>query len=330
VILAIDVGGTNTRLALHEAESAGPRAIASAVFASRNHASLQEIIELFLAEPARKAVRSACIGVAGPLKEGRVVLTNLAWAIDAHDLARRFSIPHVELINDVEANAWGIAALRSADVLALNDGAEVPHGTAAVIAAGTGLGQAALVWNGEEHMPIPSEGGHVDFAPRNALEDDLLQYLRAKLGKRVSYERVLSGPGLVNVYDFLRDTGREEEPEWLASRFRAGNAPAEISAAADRCALADSAMQLFVSIFGAATGNVALHLFATAGVYLGGGIAPKISAKLRSKAFIDAYLDKGRLSPLLAAIPVRVIMNDKTALLGAARCAWQRFRAGKV
>jgi glucokinase len=329
VILAVDVGGTNTRLAVLEGGADGPRVLAAATFASRSHASLEEIVELFLSKHPGK-VEAAGIGVAGPIKEGRVVLTNLAWAVNAQEFARHFAIPYVDLMNDVEANAWGIAVLSPADFVAVNVGAEVPKGTAAVISAGTGIGQAALVWTGQEHLPIASEGGHVDFAPRNPLEIELFQYLRKKLGKRVSYERVLSGPGLVNLYQFLRDTGRGEEPEWLAAELSSGNAPAEISAAADKCALANEALQLFVSIYGAAAGNVALYFLATGGVYLGGGIAPKISARLKSATFLDAYLDKGRLSPLLSAIPVRIIMNDKAALMGAARCAWRRLQAKRA
>jgi glucokinase len=326
MILAIDVGGTNTRLAVLEEEGARPRVLATATFASRSHASLEEIVALFLAEhPGR--VRSACIGVAGPSKDGHVSLTNLAWAVDAEDLARRFSIPHLEVINDVEANAWGISTLSPADFLALNVGAETPKSTAAVISAGTGLGQAALIWSGDEYQVIPSQGGHVDFAPRNPLEIELFKYLREKLGKRVSYERVLSGPGLVNLYKFLRDTGRGEEPDWLSSKLTSRNAPAEISAAADKCPLADAAVELFVSIYGAAAGNLALCFWTLAGVYLGGGIAPKMSSRLKSKTFLDAYLDKGRLSPVLAAMPVRIIMNDKAALMGAALCAWRRVKA---
>jgi glucokinase len=325
LILALDVGGTSTRLAVLEAESGGAHMIASATFESQNHASLDEIVDTFLAEHPGD-VGSACIGIAGPASAGRVVLTNLPWAVDAGELSRHFSIPHVELINDVEANAWGVATLSASDFLSVNEGTEVPRTTAAVLAAGTGLGQAGLVWTGMDYLPIPSHGGHADFAPRNDLEIELFLHLREKLGKRVSYERVLSGPGLLNVYQFLRDTGRGEEPEWLATEITSHGAGA-VSMAASRSALASAAMQLFASIFGAATGNLALHFHATGGIYLGGGIAPKISSWLKSQAFLDAYLDKGRLSPLLAGIPVRIIMNDKAALLGAARCAWKHLNA---
>jgi glucokinase len=323
VILAADIGGTNTRLALCEAEDGRPRVIASETFASANHASLEDIIELFLSSHVAGGVASACIGVAGPVKEERVVLTNLPWAVDAQLLSRRVSIPRVELINDVEANAWGIGALSPPDFLTLNGGAAIPGATAVLVAVGTGLGQAGLVWNGRDYRPSPSEGGHADFAPRNALEIELLQYLQHKLNRRVSYERVLSGPGLVNLFRFLRDTERGEEPEHFAPVLASRDAPAVISAEADRCALADAALQLFVAIYGALVGNVALQFMAMGGVYLGGGITPKIVSRLKSGIFMDAYLDKGRLSPILAKIPVQAIMNDKTALLGAARRALQ-------
>jgi glucokinase len=318
VILAGDVGGTNTRLGLMDSEKA---LRVSAIYKSRSHDSLEQIIAAFLAaNPA--TLDAACIGVAGPVKDNRAVVTNLPWAVDARELADGLSLPKTVVINDHEATAWGISMLAPQDFAILNPGKSA-MGSAAVIAAGTGLGQAALFWNGSEHVPMPSEDGHSDFAPRNRLEIELLQYLQMKLGKRVSYERALSGPGLVNIYSFLRDTRRHEEPEWLAKRLAAGTAPAEITAAADQCALADHAVELFVSIYGAAAGNVALHFMATAELYVGGGIAPKIIARLKSKTFLDSYLDKGRLSPLLSSIPVSVIMNDKAGLLGAGVRAWR-------
>ncbi len=320
MILAGDIGGTNTRLALVEA-APELRIQQSETFSSRSHSSLVQILNEFLVRHPAK-VDAACIGVAGPVKNGRAVVTNLPWEVDSRTLADRLSLPEVALINDLEANAWGISTLSSDDFVDLNVGSPVP-GTAAVIAAGTGLGQAGLFWTGVEHLPMPSEGGHADFAPRDSLQIALLEYLQSRLGKRVSYERTLSGPGLVNLYSFLRDTGRGEEPDWLTDKLKMGNGPVEISAAADRCPLASMALDLFVSIYGAATGNVALHFMAIGGVYIGGGIAPKIISKLKSPTFLNAYLDKGRLTPLLASVPVRVIMNDKTALIGSAVRCWR-------
>ncbi len=325
MILAGDIGGTNTRLALVEA---GPalRIQQSETFSSRGHSSLEQIIDEFLVKHPAK-LDAACIGVAGPVKDGRAVVTNMPWELDSQTLAKHLSLPSVALINDLEANAWGISTLSSNDFVELNAGSGVPLGNAAVIAAGTGLGQAGLFWTGEEHLPMPSEGGHADFAPRDSVQVALLEYLQKKLGKRVSYERTLSGPGLVNLYSFLRDTGRGDEPGWLKEKIRTGSGPVEISAAADRCPLAGMALELFVSIYGAAAGNVALHFMATGGVFIGGGIAPKIISRLTTHTFLDAFLDKGRLSPLLASTPLRVIMNDKTALVGSAVRCWRSLRA---
>jgi glucokinase len=326
MILAIDVGGTNTRVALLEAGVHGPQLRVFERFPSRSYASLEQIVAEFLrAHPA--PIEAACVGVAGPVKEGRAVVTNLPWSVDAGELGRLLPLPRVGLINDIEANAWGIVGQSERDFVELNAGRAVPAGTAVLVSAGTGLGQAGIVWTGEEYLPVASEGGHADFAPRNALEIELLEYLLHKLGKRVSYERALSGPGLLNIYSFLKDTGRGAEPAWLSEKLSTGDPGAEITKAASECALADLALELFVSIYGAVAGNMALHFMATGGVYLGGGIAPKIVHKLKTKTFIDSYLDKGRLSPVLALIPVRIITNDRTALLGAARWAWRWMKA---
>jgi glucokinase len=318
VILAGDVGGTNTRLGLLDGEK---ELRVFEVYQSRIHESLEAIIAAFLAAHSPK-IDAACIGVAGPVKDNRAVVTNLPWAVDAGALTDRFLFPHCVVINDHEATAWGISRLTSNDFEVLNPG-KTATGSAALIAAGTGLGQAGLFWNGAEHVPMSSEGGHSDFAPRNQLEIELLQYLQRKLGERVSYERALSGPGLLNIYSFLRDTARGEEPEWLTKKLAAGDPPVEITAAADECPLADRAVELFVSIYGAAAGNVALHFMAIGGLYIAGGIAPKIISRLKGRTFLQSYLDKGRLSPVLADIPVRVIMSKKAALVGAGRRAFR-------
>ena len=261
MILAADVGGTNARIALLDAQGGQRPAVrVLETFPSRAHQSLEQIVARFLsANPSR--IEAACVAVAGPVSEECAVVTNLPWKIDAKELARRLSLPHVGLINDVQANAWGISALSEQDFVSLNEGRAVPDTAAAVLSAGTGLGQAGLFWSGDEHVPMASEGGHADFAPRNRLEIELLEYLQERLGKRVSYERVLSGPGLVNLYSFLRDSGRAQEPEWLAKRLASGDAAAEISAAASTCSLAERALDLLVSIYGAAAGTrgAALH-----------------------------------------------------------------------
>jgi glucokinase len=237
-------------------------------------------------------------------------------------LATELQIKNTVLINDLEANAWGIAALLPEDVVSLNQVKGVPIGNQAVISAGTGLGEAGMYWDGTQHHIFACEGGHTDFAPRNELESDLLRYLHGKFG-HVSYERVVSGPGLVNVFRFLRDTGRGAEPKWLTEEMNQTDPAAAISHAAveGKCGLCEQAVDLFVSIFGAEAGNLALKLMATGGVYLGGGIAPKMLPKLASPLFMQSFIAKGRMQPLMESMPVRVITNEKTALLGAARRA---------
>jgi glucokinase len=319
VILAGDVGGTNTRLALAQAGPAGVRLRVEKIFPSREWASLEAALDEFLrSHPADLA--GASIGIAGPVRDGRCEATNLPWVVDAKSLAKRLRLKRVGLMNDLVANAHGIAALRGKDFVTLNKGARNASGNRALISAGTGLGEAGLLWDGAAWRPFASEGGHVDFAPRNHLEMELLEYLMNRHG-RVSCERIVSGPGLVNAYRFFRDKGRE--PSWLAQELREGDPAAVISRnALDRKSpLCVQALDLFVSVYGAAAGNLALAIMATGGVYLGGGIAPKIVSKLQEPGFMNAFTAKGRLSPLLRETPVRVIMNPKTALLGAARHA---------
>ncbi len=322
MILAGDIGGTKTNLACFEVEGMRLKPVVEGTFSSREHASLDEIVRQFvLAHTLR--VEYACFGVAGPVRHGRCEATNLAWVVDARQLASELGIERVTLMNDLEANAYGVAALEPKDFVLLNEGAPDAEGNAAVIAAGTGLGEAGLYWDGTQHRAFACEGGHADFAPRNALEMELLRYLLTQF-QHISYERVLSGPGLHNIYKFLRDTGRGEEAAWLTEEMHAHDPSAAISRAAlgGRCALCVQALDLFVSLYGAEAANLALKVMAVGGVFVGGGIAPKIVAKLRDGTFMKAFTAKGRLKPLLEAMPVRVILNDKTALLGAARCAY--------
>lgn len=321
MILAGDIGGTNTRLAYFDAEKGRLKLVLVSVFPSRKYPALENILTEFVAAH-EMPIERACFGVAGPVKRGRCVTSNLAWEVDARLLAYKLDLATVLLVNDLEANAYGIAVLEPDDFVVLNKGEANPVGNAALISAGTGLGEAGLHWQRNEYRPFASEGGHTDFAPRNEIEVELLFYLLKKF-KRVSYERVLSGPGLYNIYQFLRDTGRSEEPKWLAQELQDGDPAPVISksglkGSSEICA---RALDMFVSIYGAEAGNLTLKLMATGGLYVGGGIAPKIIEKLREPIFGTAFTTKGRLSPLLEATPVRVIMNDKTALLGAARLA---------
>jgi len=320
MILAGDIGGTNTRLALLEMEDKWPRVIVEQTFPSREHKSLDEIVRQFLGEHGL-TIKRACFGVAGPIRNRRSKPSNLPWVVDADQLATLFGFDAVTLVNDLEANAFGLVALEAKDFAVLNEGAPESEGNTAIISAGTGLGEAGLHFEGKVRRPFASEGGHADFAPRNELEIELLRYLIPQF-HHVSYERVLSGPGLLNIYTFLRDTGRGEEAAWLADEMQEADPSAVITRAAleGKSELCMRALDLFVSIYGAEAGNLALKVNATGGVFLGGGIAPRIIDKLKSPAFMEAFTAKGRMRPLLEAVPVRVILNDMTALIGAALC----------
>lgn len=321
MILAGDVGGTHARLAFFDVADGQFRLVSSSVFPSRQYSGLNEIVAKFLASSSLRP-DAVCFGIAGPVRNGRVEASNLPWIIDSKRLASELDIKAAVLINDLEANAWGISALADADVVPLNQVKGSPVGNQAVISAGTGLGEAGMYWDGVKHHIFASEGGHTDFAPRDELEIDLLRHLRGKFG-HVSYERIVSGPGLVNVFHFLRDTGRGTEPKWLTDEMAASDpAPAISRAGIDgKCPLCEQAVDLFVSIYAAEAGNLALKIMALGGVYLGGGIAPKLLPKLAGPLFMHAFTNKGRMQPLLETIPVKVIVNDNAALLGAAKCA---------
>ena len=321
MILAGDIGGTNTRLALVAAKNRVMQILVERTFPSRERTSLEAVIEEFLAVRPCDLTR-ASFGIAGPVRDGRCEATNLPWVVDSKNVAKRLRLKRVGLINDLLANAYGIALLKGKDFVSLNKGSRNAKGNLAIISAGTGLGEAGAYWDGQEHRPFASEGGHSDFAPRNHLEVELLDY-SMKRYRRVSYERLVSGPGLVLVYEFLRDTGKSKEPSWLAEELRVGDPAPIISQYAldGKSQLCLKALELFVSFYGAEAGNLALKVMATGGVYLGGGIAPKIISKLKEPEFMNAFTAKGRMRTLLKDIPVRVIMNPKTALLGAARHA---------
>lgn len=319
MILAGDVGGTNTRLALFEGDNVAPVAVET--YRSRDHDGLEEMLRTFLEEHPAEIDR-ACIGVAGPVLDGRSEAVNLAWPVDARSIADLLGLAHVGLLNDLEANAEGIAALGPADFAVLNDGAADAAGNQAVISAGTGLGEAGIATVDGTRLVVATEGGHTDFAPRSELEVELWRWIETRT-EHASYERVCSGMGLVNIYEFLRERSGVREPDWLREETVERDAAAVVSTAAlaGRDEVCVEALDLMVSIYGAEAGNLALKLLATGGVFVGGGIAPKILAKLEDGTFMRAFVAKGRFEELLARIPVRVILNDQTALLGAARTA---------
>jgi glucokinase len=324
MIIAGDIGGTKTNVALFEARGRElGRVVVQQSFPSAGYDSLEAILADFVAAHRPESVTAACFGVAGPVVRGRVEATNLAWKVSDESLARSLKLPRVHLINDLEATAFGLGELSAEQLYTLNEGEADPAGHRALIAAGTGLGMAGIFNAGAHYHPMPSEGGHMDFAPRNEREFEMLVYLREKVGGRVSYERVLSGLGLFNIYSFLRDRGHGEEPAWLAEEIASGDPTAAVSRAGleGRSELAATTLQMFVEIYGAMAGNLALLLKSTGGLYVGGGIAPKILDKLKDGSFMRNYGDKGRMSGLVMSIPVRVILDDKAALYGAARRA---------
>ncbi|HEX3556480.1 MAG TPA: glucokinase [Thermoanaerobaculia bacterium] len=328
-ILAGDVGGTKSNLGLFEVVDGEPRLRRSAQYHSPQFPGLGAVVEAFLAAgpPVAGGLQAACFGIAGPVEDNRVSTPNLAWVVDGAALAREARIPEVALINDLVATAEGIPALAEDEVKILQEGAPKETGNRALIAPGTGLGMALIPRVGDRWVPVASEGGHVDFAPRTEEEIGLLRHLRESLGGRVSVERVLSGPGLYNVYQYLRDVVKLPESPQVRERLAAGEDPATVIGESGlpepdgRCALCSRALEVFIAIFGAVAGNLALLGTATGGLWLGGGIAPKHLRRLAGGRFLATFHDKGRFKPFLEKVPVRVILNDRAALLGAARHA---------
>ncbi len=323
MILAGDIGGTKSLLGLYEPGGDPRQPAEERSLPSRNYASLADVLKDFLKTAKGKATR-ACLAVPGPVVERRSTAPNLPWpTVDAAELSKVVAA-EVTLLNDLEATGYGLATLRASELHCLAVGKPAAAGNAALIAPGTGLGECILVWDGTMHRPSASEGGHCSFAPRNEIEIGLLRYLLRKYN-HVSYDRIVSGQGLVNIYHYLRDSG-SAEPAWLREELeKADDAAAVISGFAleGRSELCARALDLWAASFGAEAGNLALKALATFGVYLGGGIAPKLLPKLADGTFLTAFRDKGRLAPLLEAIPIRVILNDKAALYGAARYALQ-------
>lgn len=318
MILAGDIGGTTTRLGLYSVAGDRLDAVARENFPSRNYPSLEPILGEFMAGAAQP-VTAACFGIAGPVVGDRVRTPNLPWLIDGREVARRLDLPSVALINDLEATGYGTLTLEASEFQTINAGKPEPRANLGLIAAGTGLGEAILYWAGSGYRALASEGGHADFAPRTALEIELLFYLMDRFG-HVSYERVISGPGLFHMYRFLRDSARFSEPAWLSERLTEGDPAAVISEAAlaNEAEICVEALDLFVSAYGAEAGNLALRAKALGGIYVGGGIAPKILARLAAGDFMRAFTDKGRYAEFVARIPVKVILNEDAALRGAA------------
>src|SRR3984885_3054626 len=320
MILAGEIGATRTRLAAFETQGNRLQCVVEKAYASQQHDGLSGILADFVKSEGIP-VHSACLGVAGPVRAGRSKISNLPWIIDAKEVARQLRLNSVGLLNDLEAYAYGIDGLESKDFIALSEGVEEAEGNRAVISAKTGLGVAGLSWDGFRHHPFACEGGHADFAPRNDLQMELLAYLQKKYG-RISCERILSGRGIKNIYDFLRDAHKAEEPEWLRTQMStAPDPPALISQLAlqGKAAICDQALSIFVSVFGAATGNCALNFMSTGGIFIGGSIAAKIVPKMKDPVFLESFLDKGRMETILKDMPVKIVVNDNSGMIGAAR-----------
>jgi glucokinase len=324
MILAGDVGGTKVHLAFYDFTQGKLTYKRENRYPAREYAGLEAIVHDFLGGEKPSA---ACFGVPGPVRDGRLRLTNLPWTLDSRELSRNLGIEHVFLINDLEANGYGIAELQGDQIFTMSAGDPSQIGNRALIAAGTGLGEGLLTWNGRIHIPYPSEGGHADYAPRNEDEIDLLRFLKQKYNGRISWERVISGMGMTNIYEFLRDVRGMEVPNWLAEKMGAaqdGNSVITEMALSGKSEICVRTLDMFVSAYGAEAGNLALKILSVGGLYIGGGIAPRILEKLKDGTFMKAFTDKGRLSQLLINMPVRVILESRAAVMGAAAFAEAR------
>jgi glucokinase len=321
-ILAGDVGGTKTLLAVFSAESGTEKPLAEAIFSSRAYSNLETLVREFLSGIDIKVDR-ACLGVPGPVIGGRARATNLPWILDGARLARAFGFSSVTLLNDLVACAHAVPFLSGEDLRTINPGRTVPEGAKVIVAPGTGLGEAYLTWGGGRYLAYPSEGGHADFGPTNSLEAGLLKHLLEKFD-HVSYERVCSGSGLPNIYQYLRDTGYAEEPDWLTKELATAQDPTTVILGhalnpESACQLCQMTLTTLIGILGAEAGNAALKVLATGGVYLGGGLSLHLLPAIESGTFMTAFRRKGRFSQLMADFPVHVILNPRAALLGAAR-----------
>ncbi|HWG22438.1 MAG TPA: glucokinase [Terracidiphilus sp.] len=328
MILAGDVGGTKVHLALYDFSNGKLDHRREERFPAKDYSGLEAIVKEFLG--ADKAT-AACFGVPGPVRDGRLRLTNLPWTLDSRELSASLGIQHVFLINDLEANGYGIAELQPNQIYTLSEGDPSQIGNRALIAAGTGLGEGLLTWNGRIHVPYPSEGGHADYAPRNEDEIDLLRFLKQKYNGRISWERVVSGMGMTSIYEFLRDVrGMEVEPGLAKEMDAADDCNSVITekGLSGESEICVKTLDMFVSAYGAEAGNLALKILSVGGLYIGGGIAPRILEKLKDGTFMKAFTDKGRLSQLLVNMPVRVILESRAAVLGAA--AYAEARAAEL
>ncbi len=324
MFLVGDIGGTKTVLAIFSAEAGPHKPLFEKTYPSARYAGLEDIVREFLGE-LNLSVNGACFGVAGPVMAGTANITNLSWVIDETRLVSTFGWSSVKLLNDLESVAYAVPILEPDDIHTLSVGEPVPGGNIAVLAPGTGLGEAFMTFGNGQYTAHASEGSHVAFGPVNQLQDGLLTYMRERKGfTHVSYERVCSGGlGIPNLYAFLRDTGYAPEPAWLAEKLTGIEdiTPLIIQSAQDKdhpCALCAATLSLFVAILGAEAGNLALKVLSTGGIYVGGGISPRILSDLQHPSFLEALRSKGRFREIMTNMPVHIILNARAGLLGAA------------
>ncbi len=328
MILAGDIGGTKVNFAYYEDHHDHLTAVLEKSYPSRNFKTLEDLLDALLRDhPA--SITAAAFGIAGPIVKHRSKLTNLGWDVDGASVATTLKLSRVGLLNDLAATAYGTLQVPPQDRIVLQSGVRQDYGAIAVIAAGTGLGEGGLIWDGKRYRALPSEGGHTDFGPRNDTEVDLLRFLLSRFD-RVSYERIVSGPGIKNLYDFFRGRSADPEPPWLTAAMGTGDPAAVITQAGleQKDAVSGQALDAFVSLYGAEAGNLALKLLATGGVCVCGGIAPKILPRIQQGAFMDSFVRKGRYQTLLRTMQVDLITNEKTALLGAAHYALLMLHGG--
>lgn len=315
IVLAGDVGATKTNLALFRMKGNSAVLLKEGSYKSQQYNSITEMTDDFLlAQPRPDA---CCIGVAGPVFDGKVKLTNLSWEMDSGKIARKMDLEKVDLINDLEATAYGLAMLTDADTVVIHKGDSTPSGNAAIIAPGTGLGEAGLYFDGKFYHPFATEGGHSDFASRHKPDFELYEYLQGKFG-HVSYERVVSGPGIFNIYQFLKEEKKLAEPDRITEKIKEGDAAAEISKHIEQSDLCNETMRLFIRFLANESANLVLKIKATGGLFIGGGIAPQIIPLFKKYRFNDSFVDSGRMNHLLEKVTVTIILNPKTAMLGAA------------
>jgi glucokinase len=329
LLLAGDVGGTKTILAVLSRQIGTAANIAEAVFENRSYGGLEEIVAEFLDQFGVRPTHG-CFSVAGPVVDGEAVLSNLPWRIRADVLAEAFGLESVELVNDLQATAHAVPHLSTEDIFTVQPGTPRALGPRAVIAPGTGLGEAFLVWTGKGFEAFPSEGGNADFAPADALQCEMLSFLQSRFG-HVSYEMVCSGVGIPNIYGFLKATGKAEEPAWLADQLAHAADPTPVIVEAALAPngpprICSETLRLFASVLAAEAGNLALRVLPTGGVYIGGGIPPRILNIFQREQFVTHFTSKGRFTEFMARFPLHVILEPRTALLGAAQFSLDRLQ----